>query len=147
MPDGSYSGFDTLKREDSFRNPPQKGHSVPILNEFVTPHIESFNALFDDSGLSAGDGDGRGLLSLALEDIDPRVVFDYTGPADADGNPGLGNRMTSMYYFKRVLVVLIFYNNKIQCGFNKCLSHDLRCQTNKRDRLINWRKNSCILQR
>lgn len=96
MSDGSYSGFDTLEREEKFRNPPKNGHSVPILNEFVTPHIESFNALFDDSGLPAGDGDGKGLLSLAIQDIDPRVVFDYTGPEGANGNRGLGNRMSSM---------------------------------------------------
>ena len=69
MPDGSYSGFSTLEREKRFRNPPKDGASVPILNEFVAPHIESFNALFDDSGLPAGDGDGKGLLSLALKDI------------------------------------------------------------------------------
>lgn len=95
MPDGSYKGFDTLKREESFRFPSEKGHTVPILQEFVTPHIQSFNALFDDSGLPMGDGDGKGLLSLSLRDIAERVVFDYTGPPDADGKPGLGHRMSS----------------------------------------------------
>ncbi|KAH8118656.1 beta and beta-prime subunits of DNA dependent RNA-polymerase [Phellopilus nigrolimitatus] len=94
MPDGSYSGFDTLKREESFRNPTKNGLTVPILNEFVAPHIESFNALFDDSGLPSGDGDGKGLLSLALQDIGERVVFDYTGKSDENGNPGLGNRLS-----------------------------------------------------
>ncbi|THH11930.1 hypothetical protein EW145_g331 [Phellinidium pouzarii] len=94
MPDGSYSGFDTLKREQSFRNPSTSGHTVPILTEFVAPHIESFNALFDDSGLPTGDGDGKGLLSLALQDIGKRVVFDYTGRSDENGNPGLGNRLS-----------------------------------------------------
>ena len=96
MPDGSYSGFSTLEREKRFRNPPKDGASVPILNEFVAPHIESFNALFDDSGLPAGDGDGKGLLSLDLKDIGERVVFDYSGPSDEHGNPGLGNRLSSM---------------------------------------------------
>jgi DNA-directed RNA polymerase I subunit RPA2 len=52
------------------------GSAFPILNEFVAPHIESFNALFDDSGLPFGDGDGLGLLSLAIKDIGERVVFD-----------------------------------------------------------------------
>ena len=96
MPDGSYSGFSTLEREKRFRNPPKDGASVPILNEFVAPHIESFNALFDDSGLPAGDGDGKGLLSLALKDIGERVIFDYSGPSGEHGNPGLGNRLSSM---------------------------------------------------
>lgn len=96
MPDGSYGGFGTLRREQSFRNPTKKGHSVPILNELVAPHIESFNALFDDSGLPSGDGVGTGLLSLAIRDIGEKVVFDYTGREDEHGNRGLGNRMSCM---------------------------------------------------
>lgn len=94
MPDGTYRGFDTLKREESFKNPTKKGSTVPILNEFVAPHIESFNALFDDSGLPNGDENGKGLLSLGVQDIGEKVVFDYTGPPDEDGNPGLGNRLS-----------------------------------------------------
>ncbi|KAL5487694.1 hypothetical protein ACEPAI_5802 [Sanghuangporus weigelae] len=94
MPDSSYNGFETLKREQSFRNPSKKGHSVPILNELAAPHIESFNALFDDSGLPAGDSAGTGLLSLAVKDIGEKAVFDYTGREDEHGNRGLGNRMS-----------------------------------------------------
>ena len=81
--------FNTLAREESFRNPQKQGTTYKILNQFVTPHIESFNALFDDSGLPTGDGDGKGLLSLGLKDIGERVVFDGT-----DGE-GWGNRMRS----------------------------------------------------
>ena len=95
MPDGSYSGFDTVKRESSFRHPTDKGHTIPILNEFVAPHIESFNALFDDSGLADGDGDGRGLLSLGIKDIGEKVVFDHARKSDEAGRPSLGNRLTS----------------------------------------------------
>jgi DNA-directed RNA polymerase I subunit RPA2 len=101
MPDGSRrlrlkSTFDTLARENSFRNPTDKGSTVPILNEFVTPHIESFNALFDDSGLPSGDGDGRGLLSLGIKDIGERVTFDGNGKVGSEsGVSGWGNRMSS----------------------------------------------------
>ncbi len=95
MPDGSYRGFDTLKREESFRNPSKDGLNVPILNELVSPHIESFNALFDDSGLPAGDGIGRGLLSIALKDIDERVIFDGTGDRAGKEPAAWGNRMSS----------------------------------------------------
>lgn len=88
--------FNTLERENQFRNPPAKGSTYNILNEFVTPHIESFNALFDDSGLPNGDGDGKGLISLGLKDIGERVVFDGTGTADPEsGKVGWGNRMRS----------------------------------------------------
>ncbi|CAL1700117.1 unnamed protein product [Somion occarium] len=106
MPDGSFprtevkikDTFDTIQREKNFKNPPQKGHSVPILNEFVTPHLESFNALFDDSGLPAGDGDGRGLLSLGLKDIGERVVFDGRGEiGSVSGQRGWGNRLSFWY--------------------------------------------------
>ncbi|KAF9464822.1 DNA-directed RNA polymerase I polypeptide 2 [Collybia nuda] len=99
MPDGSTSQkkaptFNTLARERAFVTPPKNGSTHTILNEFVAPHIESFNALFDDSGLPAGDGDGRGLLSLALKDIGERVVFDGTGkPGSESGVSGWGNRM------------------------------------------------------
>ncbi|KAF8634788.1 hypothetical protein AX15_000704 [Amanita polypyramis BW_CC] len=92
MPDGSQRQkraptFNTLAREKSFRSPPKDGSTCNTMNEAVTPHIESFNALFDDSGLPAGDGDGKGLLSLALKDIGERVVFDGTG------GESWGNRM------------------------------------------------------
>lgn len=88
--------FNTLAREASFRNPPTEGSTYNILNEFVTPHLESFNALFDDSGLPSGDGDGRGLLSLAIKDIGERVVFDGHGRVGSEaGQEGWGNRMRS----------------------------------------------------
>ncbi|RDX55403.1 beta and beta-prime subunits of DNA dependent RNA-polymerase [Lentinus brumalis] len=105
MPDGSSrpakrvkSTFNTLERENNFKNPPKDASVVPILNEFVTPHIESFNALFDDSGLPAGDGDGKGLLRLGLEDIGKRVVFDGKGDIGLEsGQRGWGNRLTMWY--------------------------------------------------
>jgi DNA-directed RNA polymerase I subunit RPA2 len=88
--------FNTLARERLFRSPPNDGSTYSILNEFVAPHIESFNALFDDSGLPPGDGDGRGLLSLALKDIGERVVFDGNGRIDSESGPaGWGNRIRS----------------------------------------------------
>jgi len=92
------STFETLERERFFRHPPQNGASVPILSEFVTPHIESFNALFDDSGLPLGDGDGKGLLSLALKDIGERVVFSGTGASGGEGGEkAWGTRMRSEF--------------------------------------------------
>ena len=107
MPDGSSrtpkqvkSTFNTLQREKNFKNPPKDAAVVPILNEFVTPHIESFNALFDDSGLPAGDGDGKGLFHLGLEDIGKRVVFDGKGDIGSEsGQRGWGNRLSSKPFF------------------------------------------------
>jgi DNA-directed RNA polymerase I subunit RPA2 len=84
--------FGTLARENSFRNPPRAGFISPILSELVAPHIESFNALFDDSGLSTGDGDGDGLLSLAIKDIGERVLFDRRS---TEAEQGWGDRVIS----------------------------------------------------
>lgn len=103
MPDGSSRTrrtptFNTLAREASFRNPTDKGSTIPILNEFVAPHLESFNSLFDDSGLPSGDGDGRGLLSLGIKEIGERVVFDGNGKVGSEsGETGWGNRMSSEF--------------------------------------------------
>lgn len=88
---GRIPTFNTLAREESFKNPAKKGSNYSILNEFVTPHIESFNALFDDSGLPEGDGDGKGLLSMGLDDVGERVVFDRLG----NSTDGWGHRMRS----------------------------------------------------
>ncbi|KAF7294234.1 DNA-directed RNA polymerase subunit beta [Mycena chlorophos] len=74
--------FNTLAREEAFRNPPSKDATYPILNEFVAPHIESFNNLFDDA-------DRRGLISLGVENIGKRVVFDGSGRESGSW----GNRM------------------------------------------------------
>jgi len=111
MPDGSgrthQPTFNTLVREESFRNPPKDGSTYSILNEFVTPHIESFNSLFDDSGLSAGDGDGRGILSLAIKDIGERVVFDANPRAAVEGvSQGWGNRMRGAFRISNSSVLL-----------------------------------------
>ncbi|KAG9102005.1 hypothetical protein FS749_000570 [Ceratobasidium sp. UAMH 11750] len=90
----STSGYDTLRREDSFRYPSKTGNEVPILQELVAPHIESFNALFNDSGLTLEDGDSKGLLSLGIKDIGSKVVFDGAGViGEADGI-AWGNRLS-----------------------------------------------------
>lgn len=86
--------FHTYAREKQFSNPSPTSHDIPILNELVAPHIESFNALFDDSGLPHGDGDGRGLLSLAIADIGERVVFD--GKGSSGDSTIRGNRLSCM---------------------------------------------------
>lgn len=87
--------FDTLKREKAFRNPPSKGHVNPILDQLAAPHIESFNSLFDDSGLERGDTDGKGLLTLGLRDIGQKVVF--SGAGSTSENP-MGARLAGMLH-------------------------------------------------
>ena len=80
-------GFGTVAREKRFVNPSESGHDVPELEELVAPHIQSFDALFDD-----GSGSGKGgLLDLAVRDLKSKVVFDGKGKDKGK----LGNRLES----------------------------------------------------
>ncbi|KZT62758.1 DNA-directed RNA polymerase I polypeptide 2 [Calocera cornea HHB12733] len=79
-------GYDTVNRTKLFQNPPTEGTSVPILQELVAPHIQSFNALFDASG----SGETKGLLKLGIEDIGEKVIFEHY----EDGQPASGARLS-----------------------------------------------------
>ena len=79
--------YETLEREKRFKEPPEKGSSIPLLGELAKPHIESFDALFDDSGLDRGDTDGRGLLNLGIKDIGLRTVFSGAAKGEPNENP------------------------------------------------------------
>ena len=78
--------YETLEREKRFKEPPEKGSSIPLLGELAKPHIESFDALFDDSGLDRGDTDGRGLLNLGIKDIGLRTVFSRAAKGEPNEN-------------------------------------------------------------
>jgi DNA-directed RNA polymerase I subunit RPA2 len=102
--------FNTLEREASFRNPVKEGSSVPILAELAAPHVESFNALFADSGLPIPHGHEErnvGLLGLAIKDIEDKVMFD--GP-DGTHEHGAGNKLRSRFpcalYASALIIVL-----------------------------------------
>ena len=58
--------FDTLRRENLFRNPPKDHTAYPALKEAFRPHIESFNAL------CANDEH----LKAALEDIGTKTFYE-----------------------------------------------------------------------
>lgn len=76
----SISGpVETLKREALFKNPPKDKTAFPALQAAVAPHIESFNALFDEGGL----------LEHALNDIGVKTVFDGSSE-----NPPFGNKLS-----------------------------------------------------
>lgn len=79
------TSFHTLKRENDFRYPNPDGPAVPMLEELVRPHIESFNALWDDAG-------GPGLVQVGIEDMTPKVIFDGTNGIQ---DPLNGNRLES----------------------------------------------------
>jgi DNA-directed RNA polymerase I subunit RPA2 len=54
--------FDTIRRENLFRNPPKDHTAYPALKAAIAPHVESFNALFGKDGLIA-----QGLLDIGTK--------------------------------------------------------------------------------
>ncbi|CZR68875.1 DNA-directed RNA polymerase I polypeptide 2 [Phialocephala subalpina] len=72
--------FDTIRRENLFRNPPKDHSAYPALKAAIAPHVESFNALFGKDGLIA-----QGLL-----DIGTKTYLD----GDDRAGPAGKNQMT-----------------------------------------------------
>jgi DNA-directed RNA polymerase I subunit RPA2 len=70
--------YETLRREDLFRNPPADHTAYPLLHNAVRPHIESFNSIFDASG---------GLMKQAVADIGTKWFRD----GDVSGTPNHQN--------------------------------------------------------
>lgn len=66
--------FETLKRENLFRNPPKDKTAFPALTAAVQPHVDSFNAVTEEGGL----------LDLARKEIGVKSVFD--GQDGTSGN-------------------------------------------------------------
>ncbi|KAJ5343665.1 uncharacterized protein N7506_003489 [Penicillium brevicompactum] len=58
--------YDTLRRENLFQNPPTDHTAYPSLAESIKPHIDSFNALFEDSKI----------LEAGLRDIGTKTFLD-----------------------------------------------------------------------
>ncbi|KAL2757164.1 hypothetical protein ACRALDRAFT_1049371 [Sodiomyces alcalophilus JCM 7366] len=78
--------YNTIRRETLFRSPPKDHTAYPALEAAVSPHINSFNALFR--------GDGRpGLLDHGIADIGEKTYFD-TGDRVSNGQK---NRLTIRY--------------------------------------------------
>jgi DNA-directed RNA polymerase I subunit RPA2 len=72
--------FDTLRRENLFRNPPTDRSAYPALLQAVSPHIESFNAVFEENGL----------MSHGLKDIGTKVFLD----GELGNVPGSKNKLS-----------------------------------------------------
>lgn len=58
--------YDTLRRERLFRHPPKDKTAYPALAAAICPHIDSFNALFEDTKV----------LEAALKDIGIKLFID-----------------------------------------------------------------------
>ncbi|KAM0329807.1 hypothetical protein ACHAQA_003971 [Verticillium albo-atrum] len=78
--------YNTLRRENLFRNPPKDHSAYPALQAAVSPHIESFNALFRNDGKPS-------LLDHGLADIGTKTFLD----GDDRSPQGSRNRLTIRY--------------------------------------------------
>jgi len=85
--------FDTLRRENLFRNPPTDHTAYPALKAAIAPHIESFNALFEKDGLIA-----QGLL-----DIGTKTYLDGDERSGPAGKNKLTVKIKEVFVEKSVL--------------------------------------------
>ncbi|KAK4055158.1 hypothetical protein OIV83_000438 [Microbotryomycetes sp. JL201] len=78
------SHFHTLRREKAFRHPSAQQHEYTAPQELVAPHIHSFDALFEGApiGPNGSIDHSRGLLDMAVADLQPKVVFDNRNAAE-----------------------------------------------------------------
>ncbi|KAJ0419416.1 hypothetical protein BJY00DRAFT_163801 [Aspergillus carlsbadensis] len=58
--------YDVLRREKLFRNPPEDHTAYPSLAAAIKPHVDSFNALFEEGGI----------IEAGLKDIGTRTFLD-----------------------------------------------------------------------
>lgn len=79
--------FDTLRREDLFRNPPTDRTAYPLLKNAVAPHVDSFNAVFEEDGL----------LSHGLRDIGTKVFLDGDDRDEPSGKNRLSVRIKNTF--------------------------------------------------
>ena len=75
------SEYDTVRREKLFQNPSQDHTPYPALSEAIRPHIDSFNALFEENKI----------LAAALKDIGTKTFLEGTQDASSQITGSLPN--------------------------------------------------------
>ncbi|OKL61570.1 DNA-directed RNA polymerase I subunit RPA2 [Talaromyces atroroseus] len=98
-------GFDTLRREDLFRNPPKDRSPYPLLQAAIRPHIDSFNALFGESKImeeALHDMGTKTFLDGEIETPDQRRARKARGEAPPQRNR-LNLRISEIFLDKAVL--------------------------------------------
>jgi DNA-directed RNA polymerase I subunit RPA2 len=70
--------YDTLRRQELFTNPPRDKSAYPMLQDAIAPHVDSFNAIWEE----------RGLLYHALQEIGVKSCLDGNpNPTELDSIP------------------------------------------------------------
>jgi DNA-directed RNA polymerase I subunit RPA2 len=82
--------FHTLRRENLFRNPPQDHSAYPALQAAIRPHIDSFNALWEQNGL----------IAQGLRDIGTKTFLDGDERLPPGGKNKLSVRIKEVFVDK-----------------------------------------------
>lgn len=85
--------YNTLRRENLFRNPPTDRSAYPLLQEAINPHIESFDALFGTNGL----------IAHGLADIGTKLYQDGDERAPPTGKNTLKIKYKGIHLLKSLL--------------------------------------------
>lgn len=85
--------FNTLRRENLFRNPPKDRSAYPLLADAVRPHIDSFNAIFEKGGL----------ISEAIKDIGTKTFLDGDERSGPAGKNRLSVRILDIFVEKSMI--------------------------------------------
>ena len=85
--------YDTLIREDLFRNPPHSRTAYPVLAEAIKPHVESFNRVFAD----------QGQLQHALKDIGTKTFLDGNPAEEGTRRNRIELRVSQVFLDKSLL--------------------------------------------
>ncbi|KAI0164960.1 hypothetical protein GGR57DRAFT_451240 [Xylariaceae sp. FL1272] len=85
--------YNTVRRENLFRNPPTDHSAYPLLQQAVNPHIESFDALFTPGGL----------IDRGLEDIGSKLFLDGDDKTPPQSRNKLAIKCTSVHLQKSLL--------------------------------------------
>ncbi|MCJ1328082.1 DNA-directed RNA polymerase I subunit RPA2 [Thelotrema lepadinum] len=90
--------FDTVRREKLFRSPPKDRSAFPRLQEAIRPHVESFNAIFEN----------QKLIDAAVQDIGARTFLEPVPETQAGKvvNNGVGQRRSNRLRIKITEVTL-----------------------------------------
>ncbi|PGG99077.1 hypothetical protein AJ80_09409 [Polytolypa hystricis UAMH7299] len=97
--------YDTLRRERLFRNPPKDHTPYPSLSASIRPHIDSFNALFDENKIlehALKDIGSKSFVDGEIETVEQRKARQEEGGRAPRRNK-LTVRVTELFLEKAVL--------------------------------------------
>lgn len=126
--------FDTLRRENLFRNPPNDHSAFPALRNAIFPHVESFNALFGPDGL----------IAQGLSDIGTKVCLDGDDRKFSADKNKLQITIKQVYFEKSQLPTSNKFSTKNRnifpaecrerhCTYRGKMSAKIQCKINDED--------------